>query len=48
MTLASAEVPDGFILEKNRYDSLPLDDFFLGKQISENSKKSLEKADYLG
>lgn len=44
----SAEVPDGFILENNRYDCLPLDDFFSGKQINENSKKSLEKSGYLG
>lgn len=44
----SAQVPDGFILENNRYDCLPLDDFFSGKQINANSKKSLEKAGYLG
>ena len=45
---ASAQVPDGFILKENRHDSLPLDDFFSGKQINGNSKKSLEKAGYLG
>ena len=47
-TLDSDQLPDGFILEDNSYDCLPLDDFFSGMQISGNSMKSLKKAGYLG
>ena len=46
--LDSDQLPDGFILEDNRYDCLPLDDFFSGMQISGNSMKSLKKAGYFG
>ena len=46
--LNSDQLSDGFILEDNRYDCLPLDDFFSGMQISGRSMKSLKKAGYLG
>ena len=46
--LDSDQLLDGFILKDNRYDCLPLDDFFSGTQISGSSMKSLEEAGYLG
>ena len=46
--LDSDLLPDGFILEDNRYDCLPLDDFFSSMQISSSSMKSLKEAGYLG
>ena len=46
--LGADQLSDGFILEENRYDCLPLDDFFSGMQISSTSMESLKKAGYLG
>ena len=38
----------GFILDNNRYDCIPLDDFFCRYQLNKKIKKSLERAGYLG
>ena len=46
--LDSNQLSDGFILEDNRYDCLPLDDFFSGMQISSSSMESLKNTGYLG
>jgi hypothetical protein len=39
---------DGFILDENQWDTLPLDDFFDGHQLQGNKKKILENLGYLG
>lgn len=39
---------DGFILETNKWDSLPLDDFFCSKRLSRDTKARLKNAGYLG
>ncbi|KAL9126595.1 MAG: hypothetical protein Q9217_004387 [Psora testacea] len=41
-------ITDGFSLEKNRWDSLPLDDFFNQALIDEKDSKRLAGAGYLG
>lgn len=39
---------DGFILEENRWDSLPIDDLVLHHLIYKPARKQLENAGYLG
>ena len=39
---------DGFTLESNRYDTVPLDRFFAGHRIDEESRQRLEDIGYLG
>lgn len=43
-----SQIVDGFTLEENEWDSLPLDDFFCGRGINDNTKARLRNAGYLG
>lgn len=39
---------DGFILDHNEWDALPLDDFFNGERLHDNKKDQLKRANYWG
>ena len=42
------QLPDGFILQSNRFDYVPLDDLFGEHMMSSKDTESLEAAGYLG
>ena len=42
------QMVDGFILDQNKFDMLPLDDFFTQDLISDQDKRNLENTGYLG
>ena len=42
------QVSDGFILDKNRFDMLPLDDLFCQNIIGDQDNRLLANTGYLG